>query len=46
MKADHIDMTPHAVAVRLEKIRSLCQLMHYLAQFRPLVEAAENSRKR
>ena len=43
MKAKPVDMSPRAVARRLEKTRALCDLMAYLAQFRPLVEAAEKA---
>jgi hypothetical protein len=45
MKDEAVDMSPLAVAKRLEQMRRLCDLMSYLAQFRPLVEAAENERK-
>jgi hypothetical protein len=45
MKDDPVDMSRRAVAQRLEQMRRLCDLMSYLAQFRPFVEAAENARK-
>jgi hypothetical protein len=44
-RTEHVDMSPRAITNRLEKVRRLCDLMSYLAQFRPLVEAAENERK-
>jgi len=44
-KANSIDMSREAVAKRLEEIRGLCDLMNYLAKFRPAVEAAEKARK-
>jgi hypothetical protein len=42
-KAEPIDMSPQAITLRLEEMRGLCDLMSYLAQFRPAVEAAERS---
>lgn len=39
-------MSPRAIAQRLDKMRALYDLMQYLAQFKPLVDAAEAARKR
>jgi hypothetical protein len=44
-KADPVDMSPRAITQRLETMRGLCDLMIYLAKFRPLVEAVEAARK-
>ncbi len=44
-KVEHIDMSSEALAIRLEELRGLCELMSYLAKFRPAVEAAEKARK-
>lgn len=41
-KPEPIDMSPPAIAQRLEAIRRLCDLTSYLAQIRPLIEAAES----
>ena len=41
MKNDPVDMSPAAIAKRLEEMRALCDLMSYLGRFRPLVEEAE-----
>jgi hypothetical protein len=45
MKADQVDMSPRAIARRLDEMRALYDLMRYLGKFRPLVEAAEQARK-
>lgn len=45
-KPEHIDMSPRAVAQRLEAMRALCDLMSYLARFQPLVAAAERAQTR
>jgi hypothetical protein len=45
MKRDPVDMSPRAIALRLDEVRDLCRLTEYLVKFRPLVEAAENDRK-
>jgi hypothetical protein len=40
-----VDMSPRAIAQRLDKMRALFDLMRYLAQYRPVVEEAERARK-
>ena len=45
MKDDPLDLSPRAVARRLDEMRALSDLMTYLAKFRPLVEAAEREAK-
>ncbi len=34
--ADHVDMSPTAVAARLDEVRALYRLTSYLARFRPV----------
>lgn len=43
-KDDDIDMSPRAIAQRLDEMRALFDLAVYLAQFKPLVDAAEKAR--
>jgi hypothetical protein len=45
MKAEPVDMSPRAIAQRLDKMRALYELMKYLAQFKPLVDEAEKARR-
>jgi hypothetical protein len=44
MKNEPVDMSPRAIARRLDEMRALYDLMRYLAKFQPLVEAAEQAR--
>lgn len=41
MKNEQVDMSPRAVAARLDTMRALYDLMKYLVQFRPVEAAAE-----
>jgi hypothetical protein len=41
---NEIDMSPRAIARRLDELRALYDLMRYLGRIRPLVEAAEKTR--
>jgi hypothetical protein len=45
MKDESVDMSPRAIARRLDEMRALYDLMRYLGTFKPLVEAAEQARK-
>jgi len=45
MKHEPVDMSPRAVALRLEEVRGLFRLTEYLAKFRAALEAAEQARK-
>ena len=45
MKVDPFNLSPPAIAQRLDNMRALFDLMRYLAQFRPFVEVAERGRK-
>ena len=38
MKDDHLDMSPRAVAARLDTMRALYDLMKYLGKFRPATD--------
>jgi hypothetical protein len=35
-KSEHVDMSPAAIAARLDKMRALFELMKYLSRFRPV----------
>jgi hypothetical protein len=39
-KDDEIDMSPRAVALRLDEVRDLFRLTQYLMRFRPVEEQA------
>jgi hypothetical protein len=43
MKDNQVDMSPRAVAQRLDELRALCDLTSYLGRFRPLAEADEKT---
>ena len=45
MKNEHVDMSPRAVAERLDTMRALYDLMKYLMKFRPVETAAERSER-
>jgi hypothetical protein len=42
---DEVDMSPAALARRLDEMRALYDLMKYLERLAPLVEAADNPRR-
>jgi hypothetical protein len=50
MTPDEIDMSPRAVAARLDDVRALCRLMLYLARFKAVettgAEGAKNPGQR
>lgn len=43
MKREPIDMSPRAVARRLDEVRDLFRLTEYLVKFRPVQTAAERA---
>jgi len=44
-KHEPVDMSTEAIKRRIEEMRGLCDLMSYLGELRPAVEAAEKARK-
>ena len=40
-KREPIDMSPRAIALRLDEVRDLFRLTEYLAKFRPVDEEAD-----
>ena len=41
-KTEPVDMSPSAIALRLEEVRALCRLGEYLQAFRPVNAPASN----